>query len=97
MNITEATAKEFAPHGIRVNAIAPGFFLAEQNRRLLVNELTGQPTERGREVLSRTPFGRFGTPEELSGTAIFLASEAASGFVTGATIPVDGGFLVDNV
>ena len=97
MNLTAATAKEFAPHGIRVNAIAPGFFLAEQNRRLLVDEATGQPTERGRQVLGHTPFARFGEPEELAGTAIFLASEAASGFITGATIPVDGGFLIDNV
>ena len=97
MNLTEATAKEFAPHKIRVNAIAPGFFLAEQNRRLLVDEASGQPTERGRQVLSRTPFARFGEPEELAGTAIFLASEAAAGFVTGATIPVDGGFLVDSI
>lgn len=97
MNLTEATAKEFAPHGIRVNAIAPGFFLAEQNRRLLIDERTGEPTERGRQVLGRTPFARFGEPEELAGAAIFLASAAASGFVTGATIPVDGGFLVDNI
>ena len=97
MNLTEAIAKEFAPHNIRVNAIAPGFFLAEQNRRLLVDAETGQPTDRGRQVLSRTPFARFGEPEELAGTAIFLASEAASGFVTGATIPVDGGFLVDSI
>ena len=97
MNLTELTAKEFAPHKIRVNAIAPGFFLAEQNRRFLVDETTGQPTDRGRQVLSRTPFARFGEPEELAGAAIFLASEAASGFVTGATIPVDGGFLVDNI
>ena len=97
VNLTEATAKDFAPHRIRVNAIAPGFFLAEQNRRLLVDEATGQPTERGRQVLGRTPFARFGEPEELAGAAIFLASEAASGFVTGATIPVDGGFLVDSI
>ena len=97
LNLTEATAGEFAPHHIRVNAIAPGFFLAEQNRRLLVDEATGQPTERGRQVLGRTPFARFGEPEELAGAAIFLASEAASGFVTGATIPVDGGFLVDGI
>lgn len=97
MNLTEATAKEFAPHRIRVNAIAPGFFLAEQNRRLLVDEVTGQPTERGQQVLDNTPFSRFGEPEDLAGTAIFLASEAASGFITGVTIPVDGGFLVDNV
>ena len=97
VNLTEAAAQEFAPHGIRVNAIAPGFFLAEQNRRLLIDERTGEPTERGRQVLSRTPFARFGEPEELAGAAVFLASAAASGFVTGATIPVDGGFLVGSI
>ena len=96
-NLTAATAKEFAPHGIRVNAIAPGFFLAEQNRRLLIDERTGEPTKRGRQVLSRTPFARFGEPADLAGAAVFLASAAASGFVTGATLPIDGGFLIDNI
>ena len=95
LNLTMAAAKEFAPHGIRVNAIAPGFFLGRQNRALLVDEATGELTPRGREVMHRTPRGRFGEPGDLAGTVLFLASEKASGFVTGACIPVDGGFLVD--
>lgn len=97
LNLTMAAANEFAPHGIRVNAIAPGFFLGRQNRALLVDEKTGEYTERGRTIIDRTPFGRFGAPGELSGATLFLASEKASGFVTGVSIPVDGGFLVDNV
>lgn len=97
MNLTMAHAKELAPHGIRVNAIAPGFFLADQNRALLVDEKTGQPTERGRNVLSRTPFNRFGDPKELCGAAILLASKGAGSFITGVTLPVDGGYLTDNI
>jgi NAD(P)-dependent dehydrogenase (short-subunit alcohol dehydrogenase family) len=95
VNLTVAAAKEFAPQGIRVNAIAPGFFLGKQNRALLVDPSTGEPTARGRDVLARTPAGRFGDPRELCGAALFLASSEASGFVTGACIPVDGGFLAD--
>lgn len=75
---------------IRVNAIAPGFFLAEQNRHLLINE-DGSLTERGQQVITNTPFGRFGKPEELAGTLVWLCSDAAS-FVTGISVPVDGGF-----
>ena len=97
MNQTMAAAKEFAPHGIRVNAIAPGFFLADQNRALLMDEATGEPTARGRQVLERTPYGRFGEPEELAGVAILLASSGAGSFVTGTTIPVDGAYLCDNI
>jgi NAD(P)-dependent dehydrogenase (short-subunit alcohol dehydrogenase family) len=97
LNLTMGCAKEFAPHGIRVNAIAPGFFLGKQNRHLLVDEHTGELTERGRAVISHTPFGRFGKPEELAGAVLFLASERASGFVTGISIPVDGGYLVHNI
>lgn len=97
LNLTMAAAKEFAPHGIRVNAIAPGFFLGKQNRALLVDQKTGELTERGRQIISRTPFGRFGKPDDLVGAILFLASEKASGFVTGICIPVDGGFLVDCV
>ncbi|MFH0965794.1 MAG: SDR family oxidoreductase [Planctomycetota bacterium] len=97
INQTHAAAREFAPHGIRVNAIAPGFFLADQNRALLVDEKTGEPTARGREVLARTPFGRFGEPDELSGVVLFLASERAAGFVSGAVIPVDGAYLCNNI
>jgi NAD(P)-dependent dehydrogenase (short-subunit alcohol dehydrogenase family) len=95
VNLTMASAKEFAPKGIRVNAIAPGFFLGKQNRALLVDEKTGDLTPRGRDVIARTPMGRFGDARELVGAALFLASAEASGFVTGVCIPVDGGFLVD--
>jgi NAD(P)-dependent dehydrogenase (short-subunit alcohol dehydrogenase family) len=97
LNLTMATAKELAPHGIRVNALAPGFFLGNQNRALLVDQSTGELTERGRKIISHTPFGRFGQVSELSGALLFLASAAASGFVTGITLPVDGGYLVDNI
>lgn len=76
--------------GIRVNAIAPGFFLAEQNKSLLLKE-DGTLTARGQKAIDKTPFGRFGSPEELNGTLIWLCSDA-SRFVTGAVIPVDGGF-----
>ncbi|MCB0644658.1 MAG: SDR family oxidoreductase [Phaeodactylibacter sp.] len=76
--------------GIRVNAIAPGFFVTEQNRRLLTNA-DGTYTERGATVIRKTPFRRFGEPEELIGTTVWLASDA-SRFVTGTVIPVDGGF-----
>jgi NAD(P)-dependent dehydrogenase (short-subunit alcohol dehydrogenase family) len=96
-NLTMATAKEFASHGIRVNALAPGFFLGSQNRALLVDQATGELTERGRKIIAHTPFGRFGEVSELAGALLFLASEAASGFVTGVTLPVDGGYLVDNI
>lgn len=97
LNLTMACAKEFAPHGIRVNAIAPGFFLGKQNRALLVDEGTGDLTERGRNVISRTPIGRFGEMADIAGAVLLLASERASGFITGACIPVDGGFLTDNI
>lgn len=97
MNLTMATAKEFAPYGIRVNALAPGFFLGKQNRALLIDEQTGKPTQRGQEVITHTPFGRFGEVSELAGAMLFLASDKASGFVTGMTLPVDGGYLVHNV
>jgi NAD(P)-dependent dehydrogenase (short-subunit alcohol dehydrogenase family) len=97
LNLTMAAAKEFAPHGIRVNAIAPGFFLGKQNRALLVDEKTGGLTPRGKDIIGRTPFARFGEPDDLAGVVVFLSSEKASGFVTGICIPVDGGFLVDCV
>ncbi len=95
INLTMATAREFAPNGIRVNAIAPGFFIGKQNKTLLIDEATGELTARGQEVIRRTPFGRFGETSELCGAVMYLASNAASGFVTGTCIPVDGGFLVD--
>ncbi len=97
LNLTRATAKEFAPHGIRVNAVAPGFFLGKQNRRLLVDAASGEYTPRGQAIIARTPFGRFGEPAELAGATLFLASRRASGFVTGVSIPVDGGYLVHNI
>jgi NAD(P)-dependent dehydrogenase (short-subunit alcohol dehydrogenase family) len=84
-------AKKFG-EGIRVNAIAPGFFITEQNRRLLTNE-DGSFTPRGQAAIDSTPFARFGVPEELIGTLIWLCSDA-SRFVTGVDIPVDGGFNV---
>ena len=77
---------------MRVNAVIPGFFPAEQNRRLLFEE-DGTPTLRGRQILGHTPMNRFGVPEELVGTVVFLAAGAASSFVTGTDIRVDGGFL----
>lgn len=76
--------------GIRVNAIAPGFFIGEQNRNLLLNE-DETLTSRGQQIIDHTPMGRFGNPEDLSGTLIWLCSDASS-FVTGTVIPVDGGF-----
>jgi NAD(P)-dependent dehydrogenase (short-subunit alcohol dehydrogenase family) len=80
--------------GLRVNAIAPGFFVAKQNRAVLLRE-DGSPTERARRILDRTPMGRFGDPAELQGPLLWLCSDAAS-FVTGAVIPVDGGFSADS-
>lgn len=76
---------------IRVNAIAPGFFLTEQNRFLLLDERTGELTERGRAIIDHTPMGRFGDPEDLIGAVLWLLSDGAS-FVHGAVIPIDGGF-----
>ena len=92
-NFTRWLAVEFATKygdGLRVNAIAPGFFVADQNRRLLLNE-DGTPTARGQSVLNQTPFRRFGSAPELHGALHFLVSDA-SAFVTGVVIPVDGGF-----
>jgi NAD(P)-dependent dehydrogenase (short-subunit alcohol dehydrogenase family) len=83
-------AQRHSPN-IRVNAIAPGFFLTEQNRFLLTDEKTGELTGRGEQIISHTPAGRFGEPEELVGTLIWLISEAAK-FVNGCVVPVDGGF-----
>ena len=76
---------------IRVNAIAPGFFLTEQNRFLLTDEKSGQLTPRGKTIIDHTPMDRFGEPEELIGTIIWLLSDAAK-FVTGIAVPIDGGF-----
>jgi NAD(P)-dependent dehydrogenase (short-subunit alcohol dehydrogenase family) len=83
-------AQEYSPN-IRVNAIAPGFFLTEQNRFLLTEKETGDLTARGKSIIAHTPMGRFGDPRDLIGATLWLLSAAAS-FVTGAVIPVDGGF-----
>jgi NAD(P)-dependent dehydrogenase (short-subunit alcohol dehydrogenase family) len=83
-------AREHNPR-VRVNAVAPGFFLTAQNRFLLTEEATGALTPRGRAILDHTPMGRFGAPDDLVGTVIWLCSDAAR-FVTGITVPVDGGF-----
>ena len=83
-------ATEHSPH-IRVNAIAPGFFVGEQNRFLLYDEATGNLSPRGQQIINHTPLGRFGEPEDLLGTVLWLVSDA-SRFVTGIVVPVDGGF-----
>ena len=90
-NFTQWLAVHFSRVGIRVNAIAPGFFSTEQNKNLLWNE-DGTPTARTGKILAATPMGRFGTPEELLGALLFLADDKAASFVTGIVIPVDGGF-----
>jgi len=90
-NFTQWLAVYFAKVGIRVNAIAPGFFLTEQNRSLLLKE-DGTFNSRAKKILNHTPLERFGTPEDLLGTLIWLINEKASGFVSGIVIPVDGGF-----
>lgn len=90
-NFTEWMAVHFAPMGIRVNAIAPGFFSTKQNATLLWNP-DGSPTERTGKILAATPMGRFGEANELDGALLFLCDEAYSGFITGVNIPVDGGF-----
>jgi NAD(P)-dependent dehydrogenase (short-subunit alcohol dehydrogenase family) len=89
-NFTEWLAVHFAPCGIRVNAIAPGFFVTHQNRDLLFKD--GEPTPRTHKILGHTPQNRFGEVSDLIGALLFLASDKASGFVTGVVIPVDGGF-----
>lgn len=90
-NFTQWLAVHFANTGIRVNAIAPGFLLTNQNRFLLVDEKTGAATPRGQKIMNGTPMERYGTPEELSGTLLYLLSDWAE-FITGVVIPVDGGF-----
>ncbi len=91
-NFTQWLAVHFSKEGIRVNAIAPGFFATAQNRTLLFNE-DGTPTARSGKILAATPMGRFGESEtELSGALLFLLNNEAAGFITGITLPVDGGF-----
>ncbi|MGE5418694.1 MAG: SDR family oxidoreductase [Chloroflexota bacterium] len=90
-NFTQWLAVHMAKMGIRVNAIAPGFLLTNQNRFLLTDEKTGEMTPRGRKIINGTPMERYCVPEELCGTLIYLASDLSQ-FVTGVVIPVDGGF-----
>jgi NAD(P)-dependent dehydrogenase (short-subunit alcohol dehydrogenase family) len=91
LNLTLFLAREWATRGVRVNAISPGFFPAEQNRAMLFNP-DGTYTERSRQIIGHTPMGRFGEAHELAGAVIWLASPRASSFVTGQNIVVDGGF-----
>lgn len=90
-NFTQWLAIHFAPVGIRVNAIAPGFFVTEQNRTLLMNP-DGSLTPRSEKILAHTPMNRFGTPDDLTGTLLWLVDDKSSGFVNGVVVPVDGGF-----
>jgi NAD(P)-dependent dehydrogenase (short-subunit alcohol dehydrogenase family) len=90
-NFTQWLAVHMAKVGIRVNAIAPGFFLTDQNRSLLTTQ-DGSLTPRGNTIVSHTPMGRFGDPDDLTGTLLWLLSDQAAGFVTGTVIPIDGGF-----
>ncbi|MEL7484490.1 MAG: SDR family oxidoreductase, partial [Planctomycetota bacterium] len=96
LNLTQFLAREWAEAGVRVNSITPGFFPADQNSRLLFND-DGSLTQRGRTIVEATPAGRFGDPHELVGASVFLASHAASGFVTGIDLRVDGGFLASTI
>jgi len=90
-NFTQWLAVHFSRSGIRVNALAPGFFMTEQNKFLLVNQKTGEFSPRGHKVIAHTPMGRFGQPDDLIGTLVWLLSDASS-FVTGVVVPIDGGF-----
>ena len=89
-NFTQWLAVHFSKVGIRVNALAPGFFLTDQNRTLLTNE-DGSLTQRGQQIIDQTPMGRYGEPEDLVGTTLWLCSDASK-FVTGVVVPIDGGF-----
>lgn len=91
LNLTQWLAREWATKGVRVNAITPGFFPAEQNRRMLMKE-DGTYTERGQAIIGHTPMGRFGQAHELAGVTVWLASPKAASFVTGQNLVVDGGF-----
>ena len=90
-NFTEWLAVHFAKIGIRVNAIAPGFFITNQNRFLVLDEKTGGYSPRGNKIVSNTPMGKFGEPEDLQGATLFLISDISS-FITGIVVPVDGGY-----
>jgi NAD(P)-dependent dehydrogenase (short-subunit alcohol dehydrogenase family) len=90
-NFTSWLAVHFARTGVRVNAIAPGFFMTEQLKFLHIDQATGQPTPRSRKAIAHTPMGRYGDPAELAGAVLYLLSSASS-FVTGIVLPIDGGF-----
>jgi len=90
-NFTEWLAVHLAKVGIRVNAVAPGFFITDQNRFLVLDQATGNFSARGQKIVNNTPMGKFGEPEDLQGTTLFLLSDISS-FVTGIVIPVDGGY-----
>jgi NAD(P)-dependent dehydrogenase (short-subunit alcohol dehydrogenase family) len=90
-NFTRWLAVHFSPTGVRVNAMAPGFFMTEQNKFLLLNQKTGELLPRAQKVIAHTPMGRFGQPDDLIGTLVWLLSDASS-FVTGVVVPIDGGF-----
>jgi NAD(P)-dependent dehydrogenase (short-subunit alcohol dehydrogenase family) len=96
LNLSQFLAREWAPQGVRVNTITPGFFPAEQNRKLLFND-DGSPTARTKSIWNHTPMNRFGEACELVGAAVFLASHQASSFVTGTDIRVDGGYLSQTI
>src|SRR5438552_764589 len=91
LNLTQFLAREWATRGVRVNAISPGFFPAEQNRAMLLKP-DGGYTERGQAIIGHTPMARFGDPQELAGAASWLAARRTASFVTGTNIVVDGGF-----
>lgn len=96
LSLTQFLAREWATSGVRVNSVTPGFFPAEQNKKLLFND-DGTPTARTESIWGHTPMQRFGTPDELVGAVVFLASQSASSFVTGTDIRVDGGFLSQTI
>lgn len=99
VNLTKFLAREWASFNVRVNTVSPGFFPAKQNMALLYEQgrADGTPTERGRAILHHTPMRRMGTPQELVGAVILLASERASSFITGTDIRIDGGFTATTV
>jgi NAD(P)-dependent dehydrogenase (short-subunit alcohol dehydrogenase family) len=96
LNLSQFLAREWAARGVRVNTLTPGFFPAEQNRKLLFND-DGSPTARTKAIWGHTPMGRFGESRELIGAAVFLAAHAASSFITGTDIRVDGGYLSQTI
>jgi len=95
-NLSKNLAREWATNKVRVNVLVPGFFPAEQNKKLLYNE-DGTPSDRAKAIFGHTPMNRFGDPSELAGAAVYLASEKAASFVTGSDIVVDGGFLSQTI